>query len=69
MSRFSRIEADYLDPDKYHGFDDQPCQDCGSPDDECKCPVCKECGYVGPRPSGSICPDCGEPDPPEEDLL
>ena len=46
MSRFGSIEADYLDPDRYGGFDVE-CEICDLDPAECKCPVCPSCGVQG----------------------
>ena len=46
MSRFSSIEADYLDPDKYGGWDNE-CEVCGIDPSDCECPVCPICNVQG----------------------
>lgn len=42
----SRIEADYLDPDRYFGWD-APCDICKREIGDCICGECPACGEVG----------------------
>jgi len=47
MSRMSRIEADYLDPDRYLWPDGEYCERCELDAADCECPTCPTCGEQG----------------------
>ena len=47
MNRMSRIEADYLDPDRHLWPDDQCCEVCKQDPADCECPVCPVCKVQG----------------------